>query len=66
MQNKSFQEVAARYGLSSATQVKQRILWNNIKAIITHLYDGPENAVLLTKYEDEWRLAEKEEITKGP
>jgi len=55
--------VAARYGLITTNQVKQRILWNNLKAVIIHLYDhaDPANRDLLQRYESEWRSAELEE-----
>jgi hypothetical protein len=59
---KPFTEVAARYGLSTPNQVKQRIMWNNIKALVTHAFGkSPENDRLMARYESEWKEAEKEE-----
>jgi hypothetical protein len=35
--NEELNAVAKTYGLWDPTQIKERILWNNVKAIIQHL-----------------------------
>lgn len=59
----TFAQVAKRYGVSTPEQLKQRIIWNNLKALITAAFpsDDPENIQLLKKYESEFRIAELEE-----
>lgn len=66
-QLKSFAKVAARYGLSTPEQVKHRILWNNVRAIVAHLYRSDEsdkNQKILEQYDTDWIEAEKAERKK--
>jgi hypothetical protein len=56
-------EVAERYGLVTPTQIKQRIIWNNLKALIAHHYgNDPQNDLIMQRYECDWRAAEAEEL----
>lgn len=58
----SFDTVAEKYGLTTTQQVKERILWDNLKAIIINLYgDDPQNRKILDRYQSEWKACEKEE-----
>jgi len=56
-----FDQVAARYELNNPRQVKERIIWNQLKAIINHLYDHPESRHIVERYERDFRICELEE-----
>jgi hypothetical protein len=61
-----FQELKEHYQLTSPKQIKDRIIWNHLKAITRQLFgDGPENSTRLRKYEQQWILCEQEENKKG-
>ena len=61
----TFKQVAERYGLLQPDQVKLRIIWNNVKALVTQQY-GPDqqNDQLLKRYEQDFKAAETEENLK--
>lgn len=61
----TYLEVAGRYGLSTPQQIKDRIMWNSLKAIICHLYDDDESKKLVERYEADFRTCEKEQLNKG-
>lgn len=60
-----FKKVAERYGLVSSEQVKERIIWENLKAVIYHLYDDEESKQILERYDSDFRECEKEQMMKG-
>jgi hypothetical protein len=58
--NKSYPEILNEYGLSTPDQVKQRIIWNHVKAIIQHVTPPtPENKARLMKYENHFNKCEE-------
>jgi hypothetical protein len=65
MSNEAFEALKLKYALTTPDQIKQRILWENMKMIMKRLYDGPGTLKGLQYYEDEWKILEQVENTEN-
>lgn len=61
MQN--FEQLQTKYGLQKPKQIKQRIIWNHLKALV--LAQFPEGAKKLESFEHEFRTCEVEQKKEG-
>lgn len=57
-----FETIKKAYNLKSPRQIKERILWNNLKAVVQLLYgDSPTNRAKLQQFEHDWKACELQE-----
>jgi hypothetical protein len=55
----SFSQLQRMYGLQKPRQIKMRIIWNHVQAIMINLYgDSPENLRKLRRYDLHFTVAE--------
>jgi hypothetical protein len=58
----AYAQLKSSYGLKTPQQIKMRILWIHIQALVRSTFDqSPENKVLLEKYTYQWKVCEQEE-----
>jgi hypothetical protein len=57
----SFQKIQQAYGLKTPDQIKLKIIWHHLQALVRGQYPGTETDNLLRKYDNHWRQCEREE-----
>ncbi len=58
----AFEQLSASYGLARPDQIKMKIIWKNVMALIVHAYsDEPQNKALLSSFDSQWKICEIEE-----
>jgi hypothetical protein len=59
MPHLAFEALKLKYELTTPDQIKQRILWENMKMVIKRVYDSPDTWKGLQHYEDQWKILER-------
>jgi hypothetical protein len=62
----TFKQLQAEYKLKTPEQIKMRIIWNHMQALVVNVAgDNPDNLRKLKRYDIQFRLCEDFEKNEG-